>query len=153
MSMASSLTCAPLQPTALAHCRAAASLQRQAGCHVLFRFLLHPSLFISPSPSPSYDEILDKLNPFLKVTGYQKGTFEFIPISGLGGVNLSERIPEGVCPWYRYVPSSSPAMTPKPACLLQRGSWGKGGTVTIWLSAEGHLVRTWSARNSSNNTK
>jgi peptide chain release factor subunit 3 len=47
-----------------------------------------------------YDDILDKLNPFLKVTGYQKGSYEFLPISGLGGVNLSERIPEGVCPWY-----------------------------------------------------
>lgn len=47
-----------------------------------------------------YDEILDKLNPFLKVTGYQKGTYEFLPISGLGGINLSDRIADGICPWY-----------------------------------------------------
>eukprot|EP00667_Euglena_gracilis_P004224 EG_transcript_4245 len=47
-----------------------------------------------------YDDILDKLNPFLKGTGYQKGTYEFLPISGLAGINLSERIPDGMCSWY-----------------------------------------------------
>eukprot|EP01006_Ploeotia_vitrea_P057172 TRINITY_DN68156_c5_g1_i8.p1 TRINITY_DN68156_c5_g1~~TRINITY_DN68156_c5_g1_i8.p1 ORF type:complete len:746 (-),score=178.16 TRINITY_DN68156_c5_g1_i8:400-2586(-) len=47
-----------------------------------------------------YDEIVDKLTPFLKVTGYAKNSFYFMPISGLGGLNLAERIDKSTCPWY-----------------------------------------------------
>jgi peptide chain release factor subunit 3 len=47
-----------------------------------------------------YDEILEKLNPFLKGTGYSKNSYEFIPISGLAGINLSERLTSDVCPWF-----------------------------------------------------
>ncbi len=42
-----------------------------------------------------YDECITKLTPFLKMSGWAVGGDDviFIPISGLGGINLKERIP------------------------------------------------------------
>ena len=49
-----------------------------------------------------YDECITKLTPFLKMSGWAVGGDDviFIPISGLGGINLKDRIPSGVCPFY-----------------------------------------------------
>jgi peptide chain release factor subunit 3 len=49
-----------------------------------------------------YDECITKLTPFLKMSGWAVGGDDviFIPISGLGGINLKERIPAGVCSFY-----------------------------------------------------
>eukprot|EP01083_Nonionella_stella_P020600 57126_1 len=48
-----------------------------------------------------YDEIIDKLVPFLKTCGYntKKGVIH-IPISGLTGIGLKDRVPLETCPWY-----------------------------------------------------
>ena len=48
-----------------------------------------------------YDEILDKLRPFLKASGYNLQTeVDFMPISGFTGANLKDRIKPEVCPWH-----------------------------------------------------
>jgi len=48
-----------------------------------------------------FDECVDKLSPFLKVTGYNvKKDIVFIPISGLTGANMKVRLSKEVCPWY-----------------------------------------------------
>lgn len=45
-----------------------------------------------------YNEIVDKLNPFVKKVGYL--SYEFIPFSGFTGANLMERVSKNVCPWH-----------------------------------------------------
>jgi peptide chain release factor subunit 3 len=48
-----------------------------------------------------WDEIVSKLTPFLKASGYNVARHvHFIPISGLSGANVKERAPPAVCPWY-----------------------------------------------------
>ncbi|CAM6081939.1 unnamed protein product [Calypogeia fissa] len=48
-----------------------------------------------------FDEIQTKLVPFLKACGYNvKKDLQFIPISGLLGHNMKERMPKSICPWY-----------------------------------------------------
>lgn len=48
-----------------------------------------------------FDECVDKLTPFLKVTGYNvKKDIVFIPIAGMTGANIKTRTTKDVCPWY-----------------------------------------------------
>jgi len=48
-----------------------------------------------------FDEIRDKLMPFIRAAGFQlKTDVSFIPVSAYTGVNLQERIPRNVCTWY-----------------------------------------------------
>jgi peptide chain release factor subunit 3 len=48
-----------------------------------------------------YDEIVDKLTPFIKKCGFKfKTDFEYMPVSGFTGANLKERLKKEVCPWY-----------------------------------------------------
>eukprot|EP00727_Mastigamoeba_balamuthi_P001562 m51a1_g11402 putative translation elongation factor ef1a initiation factor if2gamma family protein isoform 4 (408) ;mRNA; f:31020-33033 len=48
-----------------------------------------------------YDEIVDKLSPFLRQSGYNpKKDVTFLPISGFRGVNMTTRVDPAVCPWY-----------------------------------------------------
>ncbi|QRV90969.1 Elongation factor Tu GTP binding domain [Ceratobasidium sp. AG-Ba] len=48
-----------------------------------------------------YDEIVGKLTPFLKGSGFNPKTdVSFIPVSAYTGANLKERVPKSVCPWY-----------------------------------------------------
>ena len=52
-----------------------------------------------------YDEILGKLTPFLKGTGYNPKTdIVFLPLSGFTGANLKDRMGKSVCPWFEYAP-------------------------------------------------
>jgi translation elongation factor EF-1alpha len=54
-----------------------------------------------------YDEIVGKLSPFLKGTGYNMKTdVTFIPVSGFTGANIKEPV-GSVAPWVEYVPSLS----------------------------------------------
>lgn len=52
---------------------------------------------------PRYDEILAKVQPFLKASGYAKSDYTILPISGFTGANLKDPAPPGACPWYTYV--------------------------------------------------
>ncbi|KDR83775.1 hypothetical protein GALMADRAFT_236140 [Galerina marginata CBS 339.88] len=48
-----------------------------------------------------YDEIKDKLTPFIKSAGFNPKTdVTFIPVSAYTGVNLKDRIPKSVCTWW-----------------------------------------------------
>lgn len=48
-----------------------------------------------------YDEIVTKLTPFLKQCGYNiKKDVQFLPISGLQGINMKQRLDSRVCTWY-----------------------------------------------------
>jgi peptide chain release factor subunit 3 len=48
-----------------------------------------------------YDEIVEKTTPFLKSCGYNpKRDVTFVPISGLTGENIIEKMPESTCSWY-----------------------------------------------------
>lgn len=48
-----------------------------------------------------FDDIVKGLTPFLKSVGYNiKKDVTFLPISGLTGHNLKERVPSSACDWY-----------------------------------------------------
>jgi peptide chain release factor subunit 3 len=48
-----------------------------------------------------YDEIKDKLTPFIRSAGFNPRTdVTFIPVSAYTGVNLKERVPKSIAPWY-----------------------------------------------------
>eukprot|EP00245_Coleochaete_scutata_P005424 TRINITY_DN18943_c0_g1_i1.p1 TRINITY_DN18943_c0_g1~~TRINITY_DN18943_c0_g1_i1.p1 ORF type:complete len:675 (-),score=171.81 TRINITY_DN18943_c0_g1_i1:102-2126(-) len=48
-----------------------------------------------------FDEIVTKMTPFLKSCGYNvKKDVQFLPISGLFGLNMKDRMGKEVCPWF-----------------------------------------------------
>lgn len=51
-----------------------------------------------------YDEIKNKLTPFIKGAGFNPKTdVTFIPVSAYAGTNLKDRVLKSVCAWYRQV--------------------------------------------------
>lgn len=49
-----------------------------------------------------YDEIKEKLTPYLKKCGFQPGKdTTFMPCSGFTGAFIKDPIDEAICPWYR----------------------------------------------------
>lgn len=51
-----------------------------------------------------FDEIKDKLTPFIKAAGFSvKTDVAFIPVSAYTGVNLKDRVSKDVAPWWEYV--------------------------------------------------
>lgn len=50
-----------------------------------------------------YDEIINKLSPFLEKTcGYDlEKDVHFVPVSGYYGMNINKPLKEGVCEWYK----------------------------------------------------
>lgn len=48
-----------------------------------------------------YDEIINKITPFIKAAGYNPKTdVTFIPVSAQTGINLKDRLDKKVVPWY-----------------------------------------------------
>lgn len=47
-----------------------------------------------------YDEIVGKLTPFLKSSGYMQKHVHFLPIAALSGKNIKDRCGKEVCPWF-----------------------------------------------------
>jgi peptide chain release factor subunit 3 len=48
-----------------------------------------------------YDEIKDKMTPFIKAAGFNPKTdVTFMPVSGYTGYNLKDRVAKSVCPWW-----------------------------------------------------
>lgn len=45
-------------------------------------------------------ECKTKLEPYLKQVGWSPKGLVWIPVSGITGQNLMERVPDSVCPWY-----------------------------------------------------
>lgn len=50
-----------------------------------------------------YDEILGKLNPFIRASGFNLKDVTFIPVSAYTGANLKDQVEKSVCSWYKYV--------------------------------------------------
>lgn len=48
-----------------------------------------------------WTEICTKLEPFLEKSGYSKKDVTYVPISGLSGDNIKEKVKPEVCPWYK----------------------------------------------------
>ncbi len=49
-----------------------------------------------------FDDIKDKLEPFLKRSGYNtKKHVHWVPISAITGANVQEKVSSDVCPWYK----------------------------------------------------
>ncbi len=48
-----------------------------------------------------YDDIVEKLGPFLKSCGYKKTDLIFLPMSGLMGDNIRDKVDPKRCPWYK----------------------------------------------------
>ncbi|XP_073037332.1 uncharacterized protein [Primulina eburnea] len=49
-----------------------------------------------------YDEVESKMSPFLKSSGYNvKKDVQFLPISGLMGINMKTRVDRNVCTWWK----------------------------------------------------
>jgi len=51
-----------------------------------------------------YDDICNRLTPFLKQSGFRQTDIKFMPASGLTGANLKETLDPTVCPWYTGLP-------------------------------------------------
>lgn len=47
-----------------------------------------------------YDEIVGKLAPFIRASGFNLKDVSFIPVSAYTGANLKDRVPKSVCPWW-----------------------------------------------------
>jgi len=47
-----------------------------------------------------YDEIVTKLTPFLKSSGYTAKHVHWVPVAAITGANIKERAPPEKCPWY-----------------------------------------------------
>ncbi|EKM59127.1 uncharacterized protein PHACADRAFT_249364 [Phanerochaete carnosa HHB-10118-sp] len=47
-----------------------------------------------------FDEIVGKLTPFIKASGFSIKDVSFIPVSAFTGANLKERVDKSVCPWW-----------------------------------------------------
>mmetsp|Transcript_17002 Transcript_17002/g.35299 ORF Transcript_17002/g.35299 Transcript_17002/m.35299 type:complete len:582 (-) Transcript_17002:187-1932(-) len=48
-----------------------------------------------------YEECKSKLLPYLKQVGWRPGDVTWLPMSGLSGGNLKEKIDPSVCPWWQ----------------------------------------------------
>lgn len=49
-----------------------------------------------------YIECRDKILPYLRKLGFNPAKdLSFMPVSGLTGLGLKERVDEKICPWYR----------------------------------------------------
>lgn len=48
-----------------------------------------------------YKEIVSKLTPYLKKTGFKATDVTFMPCSGFTGANLKEKVDPKVCPWFK----------------------------------------------------
>ena len=47
-----------------------------------------------------FDEIKDKLVPFVRSSGFNPKAVLFIPVSAYTGANLKEKASKSVCPWW-----------------------------------------------------
>ena len=50
-----------------------------------------------------YDEIVNKLAPFIRASGFSLKDVTFIPVSAYTGANLKDRVNKSVCQWWKLV--------------------------------------------------
>lgn len=51
-----------------------------------------------------FDEVHTKLWPFLRQIGWKAGDLTWLPVSGLTGANVRDRVSSEACPWYKGDP-------------------------------------------------
>lgn len=51
-----------------------------------------------------FDEVYTKLWPFLRQIGWKAGDLTWLPVSGLTGANVRDRVSPEACPWYKGEP-------------------------------------------------
>jgi peptide chain release factor subunit 3 len=51
-----------------------------------------------------YDEIVNKMLPFMKASGFSKSDLNILPISGFTGANMKDPVSASECPWYTDAP-------------------------------------------------
>lgn len=93
-----------------------------------------------------YDEIVEKLSPFLKSCGYKNKDLIFLPISGLLGVNIKDRVDAKRCPWYKVGRDLAPFGDTSLPC---EGLAGPAGTPPKFMGCTDHgcglrVIRMWS---------
>jgi len=50
---------------------------------------------------PRYDQIKEDLMPFILSVGYKESDLYWVPISGLHGINIKDRVEPKLCSWYK----------------------------------------------------
>jgi peptide chain release factor subunit 3 len=71
-----------------------------------------------------YEECVNKLKPYLKSCGYAiKRDVRFIPISGLGGANVLNEVPNDVCPWWQEMYTTAAHSTTIPTLIATLDSF------------------------------
>ena len=96
-----------------------------------------------------YNEIVAGLTPFLKSCGYNpKKDIIFLPISGLLGHNLKDRVPANICPWWKVRARQEHAVTPidirEPAQqgpAMRHCSLGQVLVISAWRGSR--LTASW----------
>ena len=48
-----------------------------------------------------YNEIVEKMTPFIRTTGFNSKMVTYIPVSAFTGANLKEVVDKKVCPWFK----------------------------------------------------
>lgn len=94
-----------------------------------------------------YDEIVDKVGPFLKTSGFGPKEIFFMPISGFTGANL--KLPLTDCPWYSgpsllqfldEMPSIDRRLD-KPFLMPVSGKYREMGTVVLGKIESGRVSK------------
>jgi peptide chain release factor subunit 3 len=86
-----------------------------------------------------YDECVTKLTPYLKSVGFNLKEVQWMPISGLGGANLKDGIPDNLAPWYEGPPlltylnnvRAPKRLLQKPMRLPVNGAYREMGVILV----------------------
>ncbi|KAK0206794.1 eukaryotic polypeptide chain release factor 3 [Desarmillaria ectypa] len=97
-----------------------------------------------------FDEIKDKLTPFVKAAGFNPKTdITFIPVSAYTGVNLKDPVPKGICSWWTgtsflYHLDHMPMVDRKinaPLMMPISEKYKELGTVVVGKVESGHIQK------------
>ncbi|KAF9055061.1 hypothetical protein BDZ89DRAFT_1055681 [Hymenopellis radicata] len=95
-----------------------------------------------------YDEIKDKLTPFVKAAGFNPKTdVTFIPVSAYTGVNLKDPVTKAICPWWTgssflHLLDNMPMVDRKinaPLMMPVSEKYKEMGTVIVGKVESGHI--------------
>ncbi|KAM6495914.1 eukaryotic polypeptide chain release factor 3 [Amanita muscaria] len=97
-----------------------------------------------------WKEIKDKLTPFIKAAGYNTKTdVTYIPVSAYTGLNLKDRVPSSVCPWwdgpsFLELLDNMPMVDRKtnaPLMMPVSEKYKDMGTIIVGKIESGHLLK------------
>ena len=96
-----------------------------------------------------YDECVTKLTPYLKSVGFNLKEIQWMPISGLGGANLKEGVPDNLAPWYEGPPlltylnniRAPKRLLQKPMRMPVNGAYREMGVILVGKVEAGMVYR------------